>query len=150
MCDDSRARQLEQLRERRPGRSLHGITRLHPAKNEVSALGPHDVGKGPRDRERVMADVLDPDCAVGAHREAASQRRLGLLRATRDEDDFAAEALPQLERLLGREAIPFVQRRVEIVRVDVEPVSGELDLVPELQHLLYTHDGFHYDSDASA
>src|SRR5207247_9265819 len=47
-----------------------------------------------------------------------------------------AESLADLDRLFGRARIPLVQRRVEVVGIDIPPVALEFDFVPEGLDLL--------------
>ena len=129
--DDRGARQVEQLGKRCAGRRLHRVAGLDAAEDELRILRLHHVGERPRDREWISPGCLDPYRPVGPHGETTPQRALGLLCAAGDDDDLAAEALPQPERLLGGEAIPLVQRGIDVVRVDVAPVACELDLVAE-------------------
>jgi hypothetical protein len=91
--------------------------------------------------------ALDPDRAIGAHRKTATNRLLGVLVPDRDYDDLALTgAIPDLESLLGREAVPLVEGEVEEVRVDIPLVVGEFDLVAEGRHLLDADDDLHASS----
>src|SRR5205807_4360448 len=69
------------------------------------------------------------------------------LRAADGEDDdlvaLAAEFLPDAKRLLGRVRVPLVEREVEVVRIDIARIGGELDLVAENCDLLDANDDLH-------
>jgi hypothetical protein len=146
--DDSHTRKAEQLGQRHARGRLDRVRGLDAAEDEVRLLLLDHLGEGSSDRDRIaIGRFLDRDAnaAIGSHGEAASHCLLRILVAGGDDHHLTlpAEALPDLERLLGCERVPFVQGEVEEVRIDALPIVGELDLVPEHRHLLRADDDLH-------
>jgi hypothetical protein len=112
-----------------------------------SASTVHNRGEQPRERDRVgRARAVDPDRAIRSHRETAPHRVLDVSIADGHDNDLVAlgtQTLPRAKRFLRRVRIPLVEREVEVVRVDVERVVGELDLVAKNCDLLHANDDLH-------
>ena len=86
---------------------------------------------------------VDPDAAVGAHRERALHDLVGLVVAGGDGDDLAAVGLAQGQRGLDRAGVPLVQGVVEEVGIDGAAVGRELEVVGHRADLLDAYEGLH-------
>src|SRR2546423_5055134 len=151
---DGDTRKVEELRDRCPRRRLPPIPRLHAAEDEVRRFALRDRREQPRNGDRVgRPRIVDSDRPIGSHRETASHRILDLSAADGEDDDLvalAAEFLPDAQRLLSRVRVPLVEREVEVVRIDIARIPGELDLVAQNCDLFDANDDLHAAAPPSA
>ena len=96
-------------------------------------------------RQRLDALVgLDQDAAVGAHGQPGAQRFGRLLRADRDDDDFARLAgLLQPQRLFHRDLVERVHRHLDVRQLDAGPVRLHPDLHVVVNNPLHGDENFH-------
>ena len=140
------ARDPEELGDRRGDDPRVAVGRLDAADHQVEGLPLDRGGQHAGRDQRVGAServVGDPHALVGAHREAALQRRLRDLGAHREERDLAvARGLDELQGRFQPVLIAGIERPVRAF-ADQKPVVAERRGALGLRHPLRQDDDVH-------